>query len=195
MLSYPTTALAVPAGHMLIEHQLSSFLQTEQLELHRTHAGNRPKVLPEGSRTHVRVFGKLLHSHLFGEVLPDPCDGFCDLLCRTWGINEAPQVRRVRSGQQANDDFLLDKWSKLRNQRWLIKQRKEPMESIEHRGIQPLYPYRLKNSCLARPYGLEFGRNLRDQAHVELEHDSQVGFSRRGVCDVVRDGQIDGREK
>ena len=69
------------------------------------------------------------------------------------------------------------------------------MKSTKHRRIQPIYPYWLKGCCLTRPRRLDFRRNLSDEDPVELEHDSQIGVGRSGTCDVLRDGQIDGRKK
>jgi hypothetical protein len=147
--------------HVLIQHELLRLLQTKQfLKLHGANSGDRPKMLPERGRTHVGAFGQIFHSHPFGEMLPDPCHRSSKLLCRTSGIDEAPQVRRVRTRQQANDEFLLYQRRKLRNQHRLVEQRDEPMKSIKHRRIQPLYPYWLKGCCLTRPYRLDFGRNL-----------------------------------
>ena len=80
------------------------------------------------------MFGKLSHAHLFAEVLPDPRYGMGDLLCWTGGVDEIPQMPRMRCRQQANDDFLLDQSRKLRNHRRPVEQRDESMESVEHRA-------------------------------------------------------------
>ena len=76
-------------------------------------------------------------------------------------VNESPQIRRMRSRQEANDDFLLDQRRQLRNERRFIEQRENPIEGIEHRSIEPLYPNRLKCLVLPRPLRLDFGRDLK----------------------------------
>src|SRR3974377_271706 len=94
-----------------------------------------------------------------------------------------------------NDDFLWEQGRKLGNHDRFVEQGDEPMESIEHRSVEPLYPDRLKGLALPRPLRLDFGRDLRNEISVELEHDAQIGFRRSGSRDVVRNRQIDGRQK
>ena len=69
------------------------------------------------------------------------------------------------------------------------------MESIEHRSIEPLNPDRLKRLFLPGPLRLYFGPDLSNEISIELEHDAQIGFRRSGSRDVVRNRQIDGRQK
>ena len=50
------------------------------------------------------------------EVLLEPGDGLRDLLARGAGGDEAPELRSVRTCQQAENDFLLDQRRQAGNQ-------------------------------------------------------------------------------
>lgn len=45
------------------------------------------------------------YAHLLSEVLLDPCHSLDNLLGRTGGIDQPPQIRSVRAGEQANNDL------------------------------------------------------------------------------------------
>lgn len=118
-------------AHVLVEHQLSSFLQAEQLlKLHRTHSGDRAKVLPEGGWTHICLCGKLVHSYGLGEVLLDLRYGFDNLLPGVCGRDQLPQMcemlksnhdveltlflrhpKRLKGGVPKNSTVVQGMWS------------------------------------------------------------------------------------
>jgi len=70
------------------------------------------------------------------DVLFQPGYGFRNLLAWGPGSGEPPELWAVRTGQQADDDFLLDQRRQPGEQRWLVREVDEPEERIEQGGVQ-----------------------------------------------------------
>src|SRR6266542_202540 len=102
-----------PAGatrvEVLVQHQLPCFLQTQLLlVLQRAQASEGAEMLPEGGWAHVRAIRQVVPVQRLHEILLEPGDGLRNLLARGPGGDEVPELRAVRTCQQADGDFLLD---------------------------------------------------------------------------------------
>ena len=88
-------------------------------------------MLPKGRWTHVRAIRQFVAVQRLNEVLLEPGDGLRDLLARGSGGDEAPELRAVRTRQQADGDFLLDQRRQPGNQCRLVQQLDQPDQRIE----------------------------------------------------------------
>src|SRR5437867_6935370 len=93
-------------------------------------------MLPEGRWAHVRTLRQIIPLQRLREMLLEPGDHLRNLLAWGPGDDEMPEVRAVRTGQQADGDFLLYQRRQPRNECWLVKEFDEPDESIEQGGVQ-----------------------------------------------------------
>src|SRR5439155_21294792 len=93
-------------------------------------------MLPEGRWAHVRTLRQIIPLQRLGEILLEPSDHLRNLLARGPGDDEVPEMRAVRTGQQADGDFLVDQRRQSRNQGWLVEEVDEPDESIEQGCVQ-----------------------------------------------------------
>src|SRR5438093_11217195 len=87
-------------------------------------------MLPEGRWAHVRAIRQIIPLQRLREILLEPADHLRNLLARGPGDDEVPELRAVRTGQQADGDFLLDQRRQPRNQGWIVEDFAEPDESI-----------------------------------------------------------------
>ena len=65
-------------------------------------------MLPEGEGTHVRATGQLVAVQSLNEVLLESGNGLRNLLARGPRGDEPPELRTVRTCEQAENDLLLD---------------------------------------------------------------------------------------
>src|SRR5207249_11243358 len=93
-------------------------------------------MLPEGRWAHMRTLRQIIPLQGLGEILLEPGDHLRNLLARGPGDDEVPEVRAVRTGQQADGDFLVDQRRQPRNQGWLVEEVDEPDERIEQGRVQ-----------------------------------------------------------
>jgi hypothetical protein len=76
-------------------------------------------MLPEGRWAHVRAIRQIIPLQRLREMLLEPGDHLRNLLAWGPGDDEVPEVRAVRTGQQADGDFLLYQRRQPRNEGWL----------------------------------------------------------------------------
>ena len=93
-------------------------------------------MLPEGRRAHVRAIRQIIPLQRLREILLEPGDHLRNSLAWGPGDDEVPELRAVRTSQQADGDFLLDQRRQPRNQGWLAEEVDEPDQSIEQRAGQ-----------------------------------------------------------
>src|SRR5207247_6915463 len=93
-------------------------------------------MLPEGRWTHVPAIRQIIPLQRLREMLLEPGDHLRNLLARGPGDDEVPEVRAVRTGQQADGDFLVDQRRQSRNQGWLVEEVEEPNERNEQGRVQ-----------------------------------------------------------
>jgi hypothetical protein len=93
-------------------------------------------MLPEGGRAHVGTIRQVVHVQCLNEVLLEPGDDLRNLLARGPDGDKVPHLRAVRTGQQANGDFLMDERRQPGHQCRLVQQRDEPDQSIEQAGVE-----------------------------------------------------------
>ena len=108
-------------------------------------------MLPECRWAHVRSLRQFVPGKHLNKVLLEPSYRLRNLLARRPGGDQVPQMPAVRTGQQADDDFLLDQRSQPRNQGGLIQQPDEPNERIEQGRVEWLERDGPRDIVAARP--------------------------------------------
>jgi len=135
-----------PGAHVLIEHQLPS---PPGAETASATVWGSSEVPAKGGQASIRALGEFSHPHLFGEMLSEPSHGVGDLPGRAGVAHEIPELPRVGSRQQANDDLLRNQRGKLRDHGRLFERRNEAVQGVEKRG-----------TAVARVMWYETGRSI-----------------------------------
>src|SRR5690349_11207176 len=118
--------------HILVQHQLPRFLQTQLLlRLQRTQPRGSAKVLPEGGGTHIRVQRQLVHAYGLGEVLLDPRDHPGDVSAWRVRRHERSKLRAMGTRQQTNHDLLLNQRSEVREEERIVERVDQTAQGVE----------------------------------------------------------------
>jgi hypothetical protein len=90
----------------------------------------------------------------------------------------------ARAHQEADRDFLLNQWRKMRQQRRVVRQRQQAYKIIEQRGVERLDRKRSIALALPNRSRFHFGR----QPHDGVDFESRRGA--RGDFEVRHLGQL-----
>jgi hypothetical protein len=126
-------------------------------------------MLSEGRWAHVRAIRQIIPLQRLREMLLEPGDHLRNLLAGGPGDDEVPEVRAVRTGQQADGDFLLYQRRQPRNEGWLVEEVDEPVESIEQGCVQCFERDRSMGVISPGPRRVHLGRHLQDEADVQRQ--------------------------
>ena len=151
-------------------------------------------MLPEGRWAHVRAIRQIVPVQRLYEVLLEPGDGVRNLAAWGPGDDQVPQVRAMRTGQQADGDFLLDQRGESRNQDRLGEEIDEPDERIEQGAVQYFERDRSVGTLSPGPRRLHLGSHLQDGADIQRHHQAKKRFSSSGARDMRDDREIDRRQ-